>query len=71
MANKCLMELMLLISAIYINLCLMLNFLYQSYLILQIKMHAGTKKEDVILAKEFKNLLEKEHRQNGAIDQEQ
>ena len=38
---------------------------------LQIKMHAGTKKEDVILAKEFKNLLEKEHRQNGAIDQEQ
>ena len=29
----------------------------------QIKMHTVTKKEDVILAKEFKDRLEKEHRQ--------
>ena len=36
----------------------------------QIKMHSGTKKEDVRLAKEFKDHLEKEHGQNGAIDQE-
>ena len=35
----------------------------------QIKMHTGTEKEDVSLAKEFKVYLEKQHRQNGAIDQ--
>ena len=35
----------------------------------QIKMHTGTEKEDVILSKEFKYHLDKEHRQNGAIDQ--
>ena len=35
----------------------------------QIKMHTGTEKEDVSLAKEFKDHLGKEHRQNGAIDQ--
>ena len=34
----------------------------------QIKMHTGTEKEDVSLAQEFKDHLEKEHRQNGAID---
>ena len=35
----------------------------------QIKMHIGTQKYDVILAKQLKYHLEKEHRQNGAIDQ--
>ena len=35
----------------------------------QIRMHTGTENKDVILAKEFKDHLEEEHRQNGAIDQ--
>ena len=35
----------------------------------QIKMHTGTEKEYLILAKEFKDHLEGEHRQNGSIDQ--
>ena len=35
----------------------------------QIKIHTGTENKDVSLAHEFKNHLEKEHRQNGAIDQ--
>ena len=35
----------------------------------QIKIHTGTKKKDVSLAREFKDHLEGEHRQNGAIDQ--
>ena len=34
----------------------------------QIKMHTGTENKDVILAHEFKNHMEEEHRQNGAID---
>ena len=35
----------------------------------QIKMHTGTENKDVSLAKEFKDHLEEEHHQNGAIDQ--
>ena len=35
----------------------------------QIKMHTGTENNDVSLAKEFKDHLESEHRQNCAIDQ--
>ena len=35
----------------------------------QIKIHTGTENKDVSLAKEFKNHLEGEHRQNGFIDQ--
>ena len=35
----------------------------------QIKMHTGTEEKDVSLSQEFKNHLEGEHRQNGAIDQ--
>ena len=35
----------------------------------QIKMHTGTENKDVSLAHEFKNHLEEEYRQNGAIDQ--
>ena len=35
----------------------------------QIKMHTITEKKDVILAMEFKDHLEGEHRQNGVIDQ--
>ena len=35
----------------------------------QIKIHTGTKNKDLSLAKEFKDHLEGEHRQNGAIDQ--
>ena len=35
----------------------------------QIKMHTGTENKDVSLAKEFKDYLEGEHRQNGVIDQ--
>ena len=35
----------------------------------QIKMHTGTENKDVSSAKEFKDHLEEEHRQNGAIDQ--
>ena len=35
----------------------------------QIKMHTGTENKDVSLAKEFKDHMEGEHRQNGAIDQ--
>ena len=35
----------------------------------QIKIHTGTENKDVSLAKEFKNHLVEEHRQNGAIDQ--
>ena len=35
----------------------------------QIKIHTGNENKDVILAKEFKDCLEGEHRQNGVIDQ--
>ena len=35
----------------------------------QIKMHTGPENKDVSLAKEFKDHLEGEHRQNGVIDQ--
>ena len=35
----------------------------------QIKIHTGTEKKDVSLAREFKDHLEGEHRQNGVIDQ--
>ena len=35
----------------------------------QIKMHTGTENKDVSLAKELKDHLEGEHRQNGVIDQ--
>ena len=35
----------------------------------QIKIHTGTEKKDVSLAKEFKDHPEGEHLQNGAIDQ--
>ena len=35
----------------------------------QIKMHTGTENKDVSLAKEFKDHLEEEHHQNGAINQ--
>ena len=35
----------------------------------QIKMHTGTEKEDVSLAKEFQEHLTKEHRKDGGIDQ--
>ena len=35
----------------------------------QIKIHTGTENKDLSLAHEFKNCLEEEHRQNGAIDQ--
>ena len=34
----------------------------------QIKIHNVTENKDVILTKEFKDHLEGEHRQNGAID---
>ena len=36
---------------------------------LQIKMHTGTENKDVSLAKEFKQNMEGEHRQNGFINQ--
>ena len=35
----------------------------------QIKIHTGTEKKDVGLAKEFKYHLEGEHRKNGVVDQ--
>ena len=35
----------------------------------QIKIHTSTENKDVSLAKEFKDHLEGDHRQNGAIDQ--
>ena len=35
----------------------------------QIKIHTGTEKKDLSLARESKNHLEGEHRQNGVIDQ--
>ena len=35
----------------------------------QIKMQTGIENRDVSLSQEFKNHLEGEHRQNGAIDQ--
>ena len=35
----------------------------------QIKIHTGTENKDLSLSKEFKDHLEGEHRQNGAIDQ--
>ena len=35
----------------------------------QIKIHTGTEKKDVSLAREFKNHLEGEHCKNGVIDQ--
>ena len=35
----------------------------------QIKIHPGTEKKDVSLAREFKDHLEGEHRKNGVIDQ--
>ena len=35
----------------------------------QIKIHTGTENQDVILAHEFKDHLEEEHLQNGAIYQ--
>ena len=34
-----------------------------------IKIHTGTEKKDVSLAREFKNHMEGEHRKNGVIDQ--
>ena len=34
----------------------------------QIKMHTGTENRGISLAKEFKDRLEEEHRQNGVID---
>ena len=34
----------------------------------QIKIHTGTENKDVSLAQEFKDHLEEEHQQNGAID---
>ena len=36
---------------------------------LQIKIHTGTENKNVSLDLEFKDHLEGEHRQNGAIDQ--
>ena len=41
------------------------SFIFDS----QIKIHTGTENKDVSLAKEFKDHLEGEHRQNGAIYQ--
>ena len=35
----------------------------------QIKIHTGTENKDVSLAKEFKDHIEGDHRQNGVIDQ--
>ena len=35
----------------------------------QIKTHIGTENKDLSLTKEFKDHLEGDHRQNGAIDQ--
>ena len=35
----------------------------------QSKIHTGTENKDASLAKEFKDHLEGEHRQNGVIDQ--
>ena len=35
----------------------------------QIKIHTGTEKKDVSLAREFKDHLEGKHRKNGFIDQ--
>ena len=35
----------------------------------KIKIHTGTEKKDVSLAKEFKDHQEGEHRKNGVIDQ--
>ena len=35
----------------------------------QIKIHTGTEKKDVSLARELKDNLEGEHRKNGVIDQ--
>ena len=34
----------------------------------QIKIHTGTEKKDVSLAREFKDHLEGEHRKNGVIN---
>ena len=36
---------------------------------LQIQIHTGTKKYDIILAKEFQEHMTKNHRKNGVIDQ--
>ena len=35
----------------------------------QIKIHTGTEKKDVSLAREFKDHMEGEHRKNGVINQ--
>ena len=68
MVNRWLMDLMMLISVIYQlmpKVQISGSFIFDAH----IKMHTGTENKDVSLAKEFKNHLEKEHRQNGAIDQ--
>ena len=69
MAKKWLMDLILLIISAYINWFPRLNFLDQSDLIHRLKFTLAPGKKDVSLAQEFKDRLEKEHRQNGAIYQ--
>ena len=62
------MDLMLLTSVIY-QLMSKVQLPGSVRFDLQIKMHTGTENKDVSLAKEFKDHLEGDHRQNGAIAQ--
>ena len=69
MGKKWLMELILLISVYIYQLMSKVqlpgSFRFDSH----IRMHTGTENKDVSLAQEFKDNLEEEHRQNGAIYQ--
>ena len=69
MGKKWLMDLMLLITRYIYKLISKVQLPGSVRFYSQTKMHTGTENKDVSLAKEFKDRLEEEHRQNGAIDQ--
>ena len=70
MGKKWLMELIPFVSVIYIYQLMSKVQLPGSVRFdSRIKIHTGTENKDVSLAKYFKDHLEGEHRQNGAIDQ--
>ena len=68
MGKKWLMDLILLISIIY-QLMSKVQLPGSVRFDSQIKMHTGTEKKYISLAREFKDHLEGEHRKNGVIDQ--
>ena len=68
MGKKWLMDLMLLISLYIYQLISKVQLPGSIRFDSQIKIHTGTEKKYVSLAREFKNNLEVEQRKNGVID---